>query len=460
MGTGTARSRRRGLALALLCTAQFVDVLDVNVVLVALPRIGAEFDARPTAVQWVVTAYVLAFGAALVPAGRVADVRGRRRVFRAGLVLFGAASLGCGLAPSLPLLVAARTVQGLGAAAIAPAALALVTTLFREPAARDRAVGVWTAVAAVGGSAGLVLGGVVTEYVGWRAAFLVNVPIAAAAVALAPRLLPVDGAGPRRGLDVPGALALLAGLVLVVRGLGAAEGGDLAGAAGFLLLGLGTLGLAALVERRARDPLLPPWLLRCPPLVGAMVVAAAVTAATSPAGVIAALYLQRVRQVGPVAAGLLLVPFSVAVVVGSAVAPAILRRVPARVGAALGLAVVAAGALVACGIRAGAGTGVLVGGLVLQGAGLGAASVAATGAGTTAVAADRRGLASGLMTAAAQIGTALGLGVALSVAGLVTEAASSLGPGALVAGYRAGMGTAALLAVLGAVLGLRLASRG
>src|SRR4051812_36937951 len=201
--------RSRRAMVALLCTAQFVVVLDATIVAIALPAMQRSLHMATADLQWVLTAYTLAFAGFLVLAGRLADLHGRRRVFIAGLALFTGASLVCGLSRSAALLIAARTVQGLGAAAVAPAALAAITAAIPDGPDRRRALGVWTAAAAGGGAAGWVLGGVLTEQAGWPWVFLVNVPVGAAAVALAPLLVPETTAGgPGRRLDAAGAPAV------------------------------------------------------------------------------------------------------------------------------------------------------------------------------------------------------------------------------------------------------------
>jgi MFS family permease len=186
--------RTTRVALAVLCTAQFVDVLDVNAVLVALPSLGRDLGLRGGELQWVITVYVVVFGAGLLPAGRLADALGRRRVFAAGMALFTAASAACALAPGAAVLVPARALQGLGAALTAPAALALIVDAFPAGRGRERAIATWTAVAAVGGAAGVVLGGLITGTLGWRWVFAVNLPVGLATLALTPRVLP-----PHRG---------------------------------------------------------------------------------------------------------------------------------------------------------------------------------------------------------------------------------------------------------------------
>src|ERR671910_889881 len=203
---GDTQVRRKGAALALLCVAQFVDVLDVNAVIVALHSIGQDLGFSQADLQWVISAYVLFFAGFLLLSGRVADLWGRRRIFVAGLAIFTVASLCCGLSVSPEMLVVSRAIQGLGAATTAPAALSIITTIFAEGPERDRAVAAWTAVAAGGGAAGLLLGGLITDVLGWEWIFFVNVPVGAAGIALSYVLLPQSpDSSAHRGLDLPGA---------------------------------------------------------------------------------------------------------------------------------------------------------------------------------------------------------------------------------------------------------------
>jgi MFS family permease len=419
--------------LVLLCTAQFVDVLDINAVLVALPAIGRDLGLSGGGLQWVVTAYVLVFAGCLLVAGRLADLYGRRRVFASGLALFTVTSLACGLAPTAESLVAARAAQGLGAALTAPAALALIVGAFPAGRQRERAVAVWTGVAAVGGATGLVLGGVVAGELGWRWIFLVNVPVGLATLALTPRLVPGDartGNHAAPALDLPGAAAATSGLALLVLALAEAERGGpleplpLAAAAAAALL----LTAFARRERRARDPLVPPALLSRRPVVAATLAAALLTACTSGGGVLATLHLQDDLGLGPSAAGLVLVPFSVAVVAGSAAA----SRLRAPVGGLIagGFVLVAAGAVAAA---AASGRWSIVAWGVLTGLGLGAASVAATSAGTSSVDDHERGIVAGILNTAAQVGTAVGIAALVLLAGASSRTAAYAATAALAA---------------------------
>ena len=457
---GHTRVERKDAALILLCVAQFVDVLDVNAVIVALHSIGQDLGFSQAGLQWVVSAYVLFFAGFLLLAGRVADLWGRRRTFVVGLAVFTAASLCCGLSVSKEMLVVSRAFQGLGAATTAPAALSIITTIFAEGRERDRAVAAWTAVAAGGGAAGLLLGGFITDVLGWQWIFFVNVPVGAAGIALSQVLLPEsrDPAASRR-LDLLGAGTVTSGLVLLVLALTRTE------EAGFgSPITLATLGFAAalfgafvFVERRAADPLVPLRLFRLRGLVGAALVAFAITAATAPVGVLVTLYLQNTLGYPASFAGLAGLPFSLCVIAGSMLGGRISGRIGGRVTMSLGLAVVAVSALLTAGISAEGGVAYVLAGAALSGLGLGCASVASTARGTSAVEEGKRGLASGFMNTSAQVGTALGLAALLTLA--ATRTATLYGGAesaaeALVAGYRLAFLVAAGIASLGVVAAL------
>jgi EmrB/QacA subfamily drug resistance transporter len=457
---GHTRVERKDAALILLCVAQFVDVLDVNAVIVALHSIGQDLGFSQAGLQWVVSAYVLFFAGFLLLAGRVADLWGRRRTFVVGLAVFTAASLCCGLSVSKEMLVVSRAFQGLGAATTAPAALSIITTIFAEGRERDRAVAAWTAVAAGGGAAGLLLGGFITDVLGWQWIYFVNVPVGAAGIALSQVLLPEsrDPAASGR-LDFLGAGTVTSGLVLLVLALTRTE------EAGFgSPITLATLGLAAamfgafvFVERRAADPLVPLRLFRLRGLVGAALVAFAITAATAPVGVLVTLYLQNTLGYPASFAGLASLPFSLCVIAGSMLGGRISGRIGGRVTMSLGLAVVAVSALLTAGISAEGGVAYVLAGAALSGLGLGCASVASTARGTSAVEEGKRGLASGFMNTSAQVGTALGLAALLTLAATCTAAlydGAQSAAEALVAGYRLAFLVAAGIASLGVVAAL------
>jgi EmrB/QacA subfamily drug resistance transporter len=441
-----------GMVLALLCVAQFVVVLDATIVAIALPAMQADLGLSTTGLGWVVTSYTLVFGGCLLFAGRLADRAGRRRVFVAGLVLFALASLACGLTPTGGALLGARAVQGLGAALVAPAALALLTAARPADPGRARALGWWTAAAAGGGASGWVLGGVLSGLLDWRWVFLVNVPVCAAAAVLALRVLSESrDPHPARG-DAAGAVLATAGLGALVLALTLAgeQGPGASVTLGALATAVVLLTALALAEARAIAPLLNPALLRRPGVASPNGVAAVLTAATTPPMFLCTLHAQDVLGLAPAAAGLLFPPFNLAVVAGSLAGPRVVAVTGERRAMAGGLLAIAAGALALRAIAPGAAAlPSLLGGFVLLGAGLGVASVASTAAGTAALDGAHQGLASGLLNTSAQVGTALGLAVVVPLASARTDALGG-GPQAEVAGYELGFALSAALAGLGA----------
>ena len=322
-------------------------MLDATIVTTALPAIRQALGFSDAGLQWVFTAYALVFGGLLICGGRVADLAGRRRTFLIGLGLFTAASAGCALAWSPAALVAARVLQGAGAALLSPAALALLTTLSEPGEARRRAVGWWTAVAAGGGASGWVLGGLISEYAGWRWVFAVNVPIGLMALVITPWLLPADRKETSTSrLDLGGALAATAGLALLVYGLTSA-GDRGSSSARWLPLLLAAVAFMIFVrhERRTSDPLLPLGLLRSRPVAGATLTALAITASTTPAMYLSVLYVQDVLGVPAGRASLLFPAVNLAVIAGSLLGPRLLVRLGGRrtllvgfTGIALGIA--------------------------------------------------------------------------------------------------------------------------
>jgi MFS family permease len=439
------------MVVAVPCVAQFVIVLDVTIVAIALPAVQADLGFSTTALGWVVTGYTLVFGGCLLAAGRVADRVGRRRAFAVGLVLFAAASLACGLAPSAAALLTARAVQGLGAALISPAALALVTAARPSGAARRRALGWWTAAAAGGGASGWVLGGLLSGLLGWRWVFLVNVPLCLLAAVVAMRVLREWRHPSPARPDLAGAALATGGLAALVLALtlvtarGPFAGATLAAAAAAGLL----LAVLVPVERRAADPLLGRALLRRADVTGPNAVAAVLTATTTPPMFLCILHAEHVLGLRPAAAGLLFPPFNLAVVAGSLLGPRIAAAGERRAMAG-GLLAIAAGGVGLHAIAPGApALESLVGGFVLLGGGLGVASVASTMRGTAALGASDQGLASGLLGTAAQLGTALGLAVVVPIAAAHADAAGG-GPGAEVAGFKLGFTVSAAVAAAAA----------
>jgi len=433
-------------AVAVVCVAQFVVVLDVTIVTMALPAIRPALRFSEAGQQWIFTAYALAFGGLLIYGGRLADVFGRRRIFLIGLGLFTVASIGCALAWSAETLVAARVIQGAGAALLSPAALGLLTTLTEPGEERRRAIGWWTAVAAGGGASGWVLGGLISEYAGWRWVFAVNAPIGLVGLVLGLLVLPASER--RRGaarLDLGGALTATAGLSLLVYGLTGAGQRGLSQPTSWLPLLLGAVALLIFVphERRTVDPLLPLGLLRSRPVAAANLTAAALPAATSPAMYLCVLYVQQVLRIPTGRASLLFPALNLAVIAGSLAGPRLLKRLGARHTLLAGFAGMAGGISSLLALPSeGLPVVQLLTAFAVMGAGLGVASVASTQTGTEAADPGYRGVASGVLNSAAQIGTAVGVALLLPLA-----ASAGLDT---IAGYHIGFVSAGAIALAGA----------
>jgi EmrB/QacA subfamily drug resistance transporter len=453
---------RRWLALALLALAQFVVVLDASIMNIALPSIGKAFDTPTEDLSWVINAYVLTFGGFLLLGGRMADLLGRRRVFMAGLGLFGIASLAGGLSANEGQLIAARAAQGLGAAILAPSALALVTTIFREGSERNKALSVWGAVAGAGGVAGVLLGGVLTDAFGWEAVLLVNVPIAVVAVALSPHLIDESRARlAHRSFDLLGASSVTAGLALLVYGLvEAAEAGWTSATSLGAFAGSAAL-LAAFVgvERRAQAPLVPFGIFRLRSVTGANLAMVLTGAAMFGLFFILSIYMQQVLGYDALEAGLAQLPLALSLVVSASAASPLVERVGVKPVLLVGLGLFAAGLGWLSLIPAdGAFVADLLGPSLLVGIGLGLAFVPVTIAAVSGVAAGEAGLASGLINTTQQIGGALGLAVLVAIATSRTESALETGAAAPIAateGFQvalaAGAGITALALVAAAI---------
>lgn len=441
-------ARRPALTLALLCVAQFVDVMGVTIAVVALPSIERDLGFAGADVQWVVSAYALVFAGFLIVAGGAADRYGRRRLFQVGLAVFAGGSLACGLAGSPLALVVARGLQGLGAAIAVPAALSLLTATFAQPAQRARALAAWTAAAAGGGASGFVIGGLITAAAGWQWVFLVNVPISLAALVATRFIIARDvarGSGARP--DLAGAATVTAGLVLVVYGLSAFDG-DFRAVLLPLIAGAAALILFAVIERRVAAPLAPGRVVMVRAVVAACLIGAVLTAVTSPASVLATIYLQDTQGYGPGQAGLTLVPFSLGVIAGSVAGSTVVSRRGPRAVIVGGLVAVTIAMGLATAISSSGGALYLLAALALAGVGLGSASVAATGIGVAAVDGADAGIASGLLNTSAQVGTAVGLSLLLAIAGTGHAGAQS-GNAAIADGIQTAYAAAGGLAAAG-----------
>ena len=463
--TATAEYQdKRWLALILLAAAQFVVVLDASIVNVALPSIGHALDFSQENLPWVVNAYVLTFGGFLLLGGRTADLLGRR-VFMAGLLLVAVASLAAGFSSTEGQLIAARAAQGLGAAIISPAALSIVTTTFKDGAERNKALGVWGAVAGAGGAAGVLLGGVLTEGLGWEWVLWVNVPVSLVAFALAPRLIAESRASEEaRDFDVAGAVTVTAALSLLVYAVVDASTDGWGSARTLILIGIALVLLAAFVaiELRARKPLVPFSIFRIRTLTGANVVGVLVGASLFSMFFFISLYMQQVLGYSPIHAGLSYLPLALTIIVSAGIASGLVTKVGYKPVLAAGLLFIVAGLLWFSRVSVGGGfTTDILGPSLLAAMGLGFAFVTTTIAAVSGVEEDESGLASGLINTSQQVGGALGLAVLSTIATSHTEdlIASGTDPKqALTSGFQAAFLGGAAIALLGFFLTLVLIS--
>ena len=446
-----------GLGLAVVLGAQVVVVLDFSIVNVALPDISSELHASSTSVQWVVTAYAITFGGLLVLGGRLADLFGRRRLFVGGLVAFAIASAAGGLAADFSLLVAARAVQGIAAAAVAPAALSILTTNFHGPS-RTRVLGYYGATASVGFVLGLVLGGVLVQTGGWRAVFFVNVPICLVCAVVGRRKLP---AGPtaetRPHLDVIGAGLVTAGMAVLVYAptAGVDSGWTSAPFLGALALSAALLAVFVRHEQRSPRPLLPLSIFRSRTLAAGDGITLLLGAWNASEVLLLSLYAQQVLGYSPLLTGLIVLPQGLAGLVRGAFGPSVVARL--GIGRFLTASTLIAAAGLGLLLRFPATSTYPLLGVVLFVVGIGTTSTAfaATVAGSAGVTDDEQGLSSALINAARQVGAALGVAILLSVAAARTQGRTSTA--ALADGYRTAMAVVAGLALAAAVISVRLA---
>jgi EmrB/QacA subfamily drug resistance transporter len=450
----TSAQRRTGaFALALICAAQFVLQLDFSIVNVALPSIQRELGLAASQLQWIVTGYALTFGSLLLVGGRAADLLGRRRLLSIGLTLFAAASLAAGLAQSSVFLIIARVVQGAAGAMVSPSALSLLTTMNSEGPARNRALGIWQATTAAGATTGIIAGGLLTQYLGWRAIFLVNPPLIAVMLLLVPRALPARPPEGAQRIDARGAVLGTGALAALIFGLSDGQQHGFTAPATITALALAlVLALAFVItERTVTAPMLPLSIFTAATrraAVEAMVLIGAILAGYV---YFTSLYLQRVEHFTPIATGLALVPSTATVVLTSTF---LTRRLLERIGVKrmliAGLTSMAAGQLWLAQISAGASyASAVLPGLLLTSLGIGLALPTASVAITSGVEGRDQGLAGGLFVTGQQTGAAIGLAVLATIAATRTDHAL----GSLTAGYRlsfliaTGMALAALALV-------------
>ncbi|MCW3038157.1 MAG: transporter, partial [Solirubrobacterales bacterium] len=459
--------RRRSLTLLLCCLAQFMVILDVSIVNVALPSIQGDLRFSDADLQWVVNAYTLAFAGFLLLGGRAADILGRREVFVAGISLFALASLVGGVAQNEGMLVAARAAQGLGGAIVAPATLSILTTTFTEGAERNRALGLWGAMGGVGGATGALLGGLLTETLSWRWILLINVPVGLAVVVAALRVLMprVTTPGAQRRFDLAGAFSVTAGLVVFTYGIVGTEQHGWASARTLLVLGLGLvlLGVFLTIESRiAKAPLMPLRIFASRPLTAANVVVFCMGGAAFAMWYFVSLYLQKVLGYAPIKTGLAFLPMTLAIVLCSQLASRLTGRLGPGPVLAVGMTSIAFGMLLFTGVSADGGylADVLVPSLLCA-AGIGFSFVPVTIAATAGVDRSEAGLASGLVNTFRQVGGSLGLALLATVATQRTAdvAGRVPNPVALTDGFQRAFLVGAGFALVGALVSLTVLAR-
>ena len=454
-------SRTRWLALLVLCLGDLMIVLDVTIVGVALPSIREDLGFSETSLAWIVNAYLLTFGGFLLLGGRLGDLFGHRRLFLAGIALFTAASLACGLAQSQEFLIAARAVQGLGAAIVSAVALSLMMTLFTEPAERAKAMGVFGFVAAGGGSLGVLLGGILTDVLNWHWIFLVNVPVGVLVLVLTLRLVPAGrGEGEARRLDIAGAVTITASLMLAVYAIvnGNQEGWTSAQTLGVLGAAAVLLAVFLVIESRVAAPLMPLGLFRLRNIAVSNVVGVLWAAAMFAWFFVSALYLQLVLGYSPLQVGLAFLPGNVIMgVLSVGISAKLVMRFGFRPPLAVGLSLAAVGLLLFA--RAPVDGNFVVDvlpGMILLGLGAGIAFNPVLLAAMSDVEPSDAGLASGIVNTSFMMGGALGLAVLASLAASRTDSSLAAGADELVAltdGYHAAFLVGALFAAAAAVIG-------
>jgi EmrB/QacA subfamily drug resistance transporter len=454
--TGSVPDPRRWKALALLCAAFFMVILDASIVIVALPSIERNLGFAAADLQWVLSGYALSYGGLLLLGGRLADLLGRRRMFIAGTALFALSSLACGVAWSGEALVAARVVQGVSAAIMTPSALSILMTTFEEGSGRNKALGVWGAIGGVGGTAGWLIGGPITDELGWEWLFFINVPIAAALLALSPALLRESRADlARRSFDVGGALTVTGAIALAI--LGVVEAPDVGWTSSQTLAlaacSAGLLALFVAIEGRTGAPLVPRRIFRSRALVGGNLALLALGMVAFGMPFILTQYAQQVLGFSALEFGLSSAVMPVTAALGSVGGQALVTRTGPRPVVAGGMVLAGLGCLVLTQVSAtGSYPADILPGLLVFGPGIGLAFVGSSIATLAGVAESEAGLASGLNNTSFQIGAAVGVAILSTVAVSNAKGADPLI--ALTEGAQAAFGAALAFPLLGLVVAL------
>jgi EmrB/QacA subfamily drug resistance transporter len=420
MTAGKEYLERRWTALILLCVAQFVVVLDASIVNVALPSIGRGLHFSEQNLPWIVNAYVIAFGGFLLLGGRAADLLGRRRVFMTGLLVVAGASLAAGFAATQGELIAARAAQGLGAAIISPSALSIVTNLFRDGSERNKALAAWGAVAGSAGAVGVLLGGILTDGLGWEWVLWVNVPVALIALAFTPGLIPESRSeSTTRHFDAAGAVTVTGGLTVLAYAMldASSAGWGSTKIVSLLVVAVVLLGAFIAIERRSRAPLVPFRVFRLRTLTGANVVGLLLGASLFSMFFFISLYMQQVLGYSPIHTGVSYLPLALTIVIAAGVGGELVTRFGFKSILAAGMALVALGLVWFSRVSVGGSfLSDILGPSLLAALGLGFGFVTSTIAAVSGVKDREQGLASGLINTSQQIGGALGLAVLSTIA--------------------------------------------
>ena len=457
--------RRKWLALGLLAVVQFMVVLDIAIVNVALPSIKIDLGFSQQDLQWVISAYALFFGGFLLLGGRAADLLGRRRLFLAGIVVFTVASLFAGLAWSEASLIVARSAQGLGAAIVTPAALSILMTTFTEGRERNIALGVWGAVGGFGAAAGVLLGGILTDLLSWEWIFFLNVPVGVAAVFLAPLLLKESRDASVRSFDALGAVLVTSGLSTLVYAITQAgnNGWGSAKTIGFFVGSAVLLASFAVWEQRHPEPLMRFGLLRTKTVAGANVAGFIIGTALFSMFLMLTLYMQQVLGYSAMKTGAAYLAVAGTAIIWSAVAAQLVTRVGVKPVLAAGMAFLTAGLVLFTQVPVdGSYVTDLLPGFLLLGIGIGFAFVPISIAALAGVQSAEAGLASGLINTSQQIGGALGIAALSTIATSRASDQLAVGvatPNALVDGFTAAFSVGAVIAAAGVVAALTLIRR-
>jgi EmrB/QacA subfamily drug resistance transporter len=456
---------RKWWALALLSVVQFMVVLDIAIVNVALPSIQVDLGFSQENLQWVISAYALVFGGFLLLGGRAADLMGRRRVFIVGLVVFSLGSLLAGLAWSEASLIGARAIQGLGAAIISPAALSILTTTFTEGRERNIALGVWGAVGGFGAAAGVLFGGIFTEALSWEWIFFVNVPIGLASLVLAPMLLGESRDARAKRFDVLGAVLVTAGLSTAVFGITKANdyGWSSGKAIGIFAAAVAMLASFVVVETRTKDPLMSFSIFRIKTVSGANIAGFILGTATFSMFLMLTLYMQQVLGYSAMKTGVAYLAVAGTAILWSAVAAQLVTKVGVKPVLIAGMAALLAGLVYFTQVSVGGSyLGDLLPGFLVVGLGLGFSFVPISIAALAGIEAKEAGLASGLINTSQQIGGALGIAILSSVAVSHTTDAVTAGettPYALTTGFHAAFWVGVVFAIAGVLASIFLIRR-